>query len=60
MGLHHWLDYRWSEGAYADFVPGNCGEHRSVDSRGYLNGAVQTGQRCARERLADLKGQSAV
>ena len=37
---------------------GNClfaGEHTSIDFQGYLNGAVETGQRAAGEILADLK-----
>ena len=37
---------------------GNChfaGEHTSQDSQGYLNGAVETGERAAAEILADLK-----
>ena len=37
---------------------GNClfaGEHTSIDFQGYLNGAVDTGQRAAGEILADLK-----
>ena len=37
---------------------GNChfaGEHTSVDFQGYLNGAVETGERAADEILADLK-----
>ena len=37
---------------------GNClfaGEHTSIDFQGYLNGAVETGQRAAAEILADLK-----
>lgn len=58
----------FAPGNYTSFVgyegvrQGNChfcGEHTSVDSQGYLNGAVETGQRCASEILADLKGQSA-
>jgi monoamine oxidase len=32
-----------------------CGEHTSIDSQGYLNGAVETGQRAAADVLADLK-----
>jgi monoamine oxidase len=32
-----------------------CGEHTSTDSQGYLNGAVETGQRAAADVLADLK-----
>jgi monoamine oxidase len=34
---------------------GNChfaGEHTSVDFQGYLNGAVETGQRAAQELLS--------
>ena len=31
-----------------------CGEHTSIDSQGYLNGAVETGERAADEVLADL------
>ncbi len=37
---------------------GNChfaGEHTSVDFQGYLNGAVETGQRAAGEIAAQLK-----
>ena len=37
---------------------GNChfaGEHTSQDSQGYLNGAVETGERAAAEILSDLK-----
>jgi monoamine oxidase len=37
---------------------GNChfaGEHMSIDFQGYLNGAVETGQRAAADILADLK-----
>jgi monoamine oxidase len=37
---------------------GNCffaGEHTSIDFQGYLNGAVDTGERAAAEILADLK-----
>ena len=37
---------------------GNChfaGEHTSQDSQGYLNGAVETGERAASEIVADLK-----
>jgi monoamine oxidase len=37
---------------------GNChfaGEHTSIDFQGYLNGAVETGERAAGEIPADLK-----
>ena len=32
-----------------------CGEHTSLVAQGYLEGAVETGQRCADEIKADLK-----
>lgn len=32
-----------------------CGEHTSIPAQGYLEGAVETGQICANEILADLK-----
>ena len=31
-----------------------CGEHTSVDSQGYLNGGVESGERVAAEVIADL------
>lgn len=54
----------WKVGQYTRFAgaegerEGNChfaGEHTSVDFQGYLNGAVETGERAADEILADLK-----
>ena len=54
----------WKVGQYQRFAgmearrQGNChfaGEHTSIDFQGYLNGAVETGQRGAAEILADLK-----
>lgn len=57
----------FAPGNYTSFVgyegvrQGNChfcGEHTSVESQGYLNGAVETGQRCAKEIVADLRGQA--
>jgi monoamine oxidase len=54
----------WKVGQYQRFAgmearrQGNCffaGEHTSIDFQGYLNGAVETGQRAADEILADLK-----
>jgi monoamine oxidase len=54
----------WKVGQYTKFAgaererEGSChfaGEHTSVDFQGYLNGAVETGQRAAEEILADLK-----
>lgn len=32
-----------------------CGEHTSIPAQGYLEGAVETGQRCAEEIKSDLK-----
>ncbi|MBC7918062.1 MAG: FAD-dependent oxidoreductase [Rhodoferax sp.] len=32
-----------------------CGEHTSINNQGYLEGAVETGQRCAEEIKSDLK-----
>jgi monoamine oxidase len=54
----------WKVGQYTKFSgmegrrQGTChfaGEHTSVDFQGYLNGAVETGERAASEILADLK-----
>jgi monoamine oxidase len=54
----------WKVGQYTKFAgaeqerEGNChfaGEHTSIDFQGYLNGAVETGERVADEILADLK-----
>jgi monoamine oxidase len=54
----------WKVGQYQGFAGAerersfNChfaGEHTSVDFQGYLNGAVESGQRAASEILADLK-----
>jgi monoamine oxidase len=54
----------WKVGQYTGFSgiekvrQGNChfcGEHTSQDFQGYLNGAVETGQRAANEILDDLK-----
>ena len=54
----------WKVGQYQRFAgmegrrQGNClfaGEHTSIDFQGYLNGAVETGQRAAGEILSDLK-----
>jgi monoamine oxidase len=54
----------WKVGQYTSFSgsegerSGNChfaGEHTSQDSQGYLNGAVETGERAAAEILSDLK-----
>ena len=53
----------WKVGQYTSFAgiegrqEGNahfCGEHTSVDFQGYLNGAVETGERAAGEVIADL------
>ncbi|HET9323492.1 MAG TPA: NAD(P)/FAD-dependent oxidoreductase, partial [Gaiellaceae bacterium] len=54
----------WKVGQYTTFAgvererEGNChfaGEHTSIDFQGYLNGAVETGERAAGEVLADFK-----
>ena len=51
----------WKVGQYTSFagveseIEGNChfcGEHTSIDSQGYLNGAVETGERAAAEVVA--------
>ncbi len=53
----------WKVGQYTAFAgvegrqEGNahfCGEHTSIDFQGYLNGAVDTGERVAGEVIADL------
>ena len=53
----------WKVGQYTAFAgvegrqEGNvhfCGEHTSIDFQGYLNGAVDTGERAASEVIADL------
>ena len=53
----------WKVGQYTKFSgiegepEGNCffaGEHTSVDSQGYLNGAVETGERASAQVLAAL------
>lgn len=55
----------WLVGQYTRFVgvereqEGNahfCGEHTSIDAQGYLEGAVETGERAAAEVAADLRG----
>ena len=54
----------WKVGQYTKFAgierlrQGTChfaGEHTSIDFQGYLNGAVETGERAASEILGDLK-----
>lgn len=54
----------WKPGQYTRFAgiegarEGNChfaGEHTSLDFQGYLNGAVETGERAATEIVADYK-----
>jgi monoamine oxidase len=54
----------WKVGQYTKFAgmerlrQGTChfaGEHCSIDFQGYLNGAVETGERAAGEILGDLK-----
>lgn len=54
----------WKVGQYTRFAGAEgersfdchfCGEHTSLDFQGYLNGAVETGERAAAEVLADLR-----
>jgi monoamine oxidase len=54
----------WKVGQYTAFAgiegrqEGNahfCGEHTSIDFQGYLNGAVETGERAGAEVVADLR-----
>jgi monoamine oxidase len=54
----------WQVGQYTKFSgserqqEGNChfaGEHTSIDFQGYLNGAVESGERAASEVVADLR-----
>jgi len=54
----------WKVGQYTGFsgvereVEGAChfcGEHTSIDFQGYLNGAVETGERAADEVIAALR-----
>ena len=54
----------WKVGQYTSFAgiegrqEGNahfCGEHTSIDFQGYLNGAVETGERAAAEVIDDLR-----
>jgi monoamine oxidase len=53
----------WKVGQYTSFagIEGRqeenahfCGEHTSIDFQGYLNGAVETGERAAAEVVSDL------
>ncbi len=53
----------WKVGQYTSFagIEGRqeghahfCGEHTSIDFQGYLNGAVETGERAAGEVIGDL------
>lgn len=55
----------WQMGQYTKFAgiegeqDGNahfCGEHTSIDAQGYLEGAVETGERAATEVISDLLG----
>ena len=54
----------WKVGQYTKFSGAEreiegachfCGEHTSIDFQGYLNGAVETGQRAASEIVAALR-----
>ena len=69
--IDYWPGYPWTKGSYSYWKvgqytlrrgrargEGDChfaGEHTSIDFQGYLNGAVETGERAAGEILADLK-----
>jgi monoamine oxidase len=54
----------WRVGQYTRFAGAEgersghchfCGEHTSIDFQGYLNGAVETGERVSNEILGDMK-----
>jgi monoamine oxidase len=56
----------WKPGQYQSFVGVEgeiegachfCGEHTSLDFQGYLNGAVETGERAAREVSSAFGGK---
>ena len=58
----------WKVGQYTAFAGvererrGTChfaGEHTSIDFQGYLNGAVESGERVTAEILGDLKSLAA-
>jgi monoamine oxidase len=67
----HWPTHPFTKGSYACYRPGQwsfsshegepvghlhfCGEHTSVDSQGYMEGAAETGSRAAGEILKQLK-----
>jgi monoamine oxidase len=55
----YWRVGQYTRFAGSEYLRSNnchfCGEHTSIDSEGYLNGAVETGQRAAADVLADLK-----
>jgi monoamine oxidase len=57
----------WKVGQYTRFAgaererSGNChfaGEHTSIEYQGYMNGAVESGERAAAEILSDLRNRS--
>ena len=66
----HWPSARFALGSYACYRPGQaqwsgregervgrlhfCGEHTSSEFQGYMEGAIESGERVARELLADL------
>ncbi|MCS6799103.1 MAG: FAD-dependent oxidoreductase [Myxococcota bacterium] len=66
----HWPTVEHVRGSYACYLPGQarwsglegqrvghlhfCGEHTSVDFQGYMNGAIETGERAAAEILGDM------
>jgi monoamine oxidase len=71
----HWPTVEHTRGSYTCYLPGQasfsgqegervgnlhfCGEHTSVDFQGYMNGGAETGERVAKEIMADLGVQSA-
>ena len=68
---HSWGLDPWQRGSFALHAPGQigfldvlakaegrihfAGEHTSIDAQGYLNGAVESGERASKEILADVK-----
>ncbi len=66
----HWPTVEHTLGSYTCYLPGQarfnglegqrvgnlhfCGEHTSVDHQGYMNGAVESGERVAVELLTEL------
>jgi monoamine oxidase len=67
----HWPSYEYARGSYACYLPGQwsfwtlegeredsvhfCGEHTSPEFQGWMEGAVETGGRVAKEILDDYR-----